>query len=99
MQLRNARLCLDCEELHEAQQCPLCASESFAFLTRWVPADERRQRQRNRVRENRPAPTKKIVTGGVAGLALIALSRWLLRPASAEDAARSGGNGADGGSR
>ena len=46
MQLRNARLCLDCEEVHDAQQCPACASESFAFVTRWVPAPERRERPR-----------------------------------------------------
>jgi len=38
MQLRNARLCLDCEEVHDAPHCPLCASESFAFITRWVPS-------------------------------------------------------------
>ena len=38
MQLRNARLCLDCEEVHDAQHCPACASESFAFITRWVPS-------------------------------------------------------------
>lgn len=38
MQLRNARLCLDCEEVHDAAHCPACASESFAFITRWVPA-------------------------------------------------------------
>ena len=42
MQLRTARLCLDCEELHEENTCPVCASEMFAFLTRWVPAEERR---------------------------------------------------------
>jgi hypothetical protein len=42
MQLRNARLCLDCEEVHDAQQCPTCASETFAFVTRWVPIPERR---------------------------------------------------------
>jgi hypothetical protein len=40
MRLMNARLCLDCEEVHEAQHCPICGSESFAFLTRWVtPSD------------------------------------------------------------
>jgi len=38
MQLRNARLCLDCEEVHDATHCPACASESFAFITRWVPS-------------------------------------------------------------
>jgi hypothetical protein len=46
MQLRNARLCLDCEDVHDAQQCPMCASETFAFITRWVPAPERRGRPR-----------------------------------------------------
>ena len=37
MKLRNARLCLDCEEVHDAAHCPACASESFAFIKRWVP--------------------------------------------------------------
>jgi hypothetical protein len=40
MRLMNARLCLDCEEVHQEQRCPICSSESFAFLTRWVtPSD------------------------------------------------------------
>jgi hypothetical protein len=40
MRLMNARLCLDCEEVHDQQHCPVCSSESFAFLTRWVtPSD------------------------------------------------------------
>jgi len=46
MQLRNARLCLDCDEVHDEGQCPICASESFAFIKRWVPASERRGRPR-----------------------------------------------------
>jgi hypothetical protein len=46
MQLRVARLCLDCEEVHDAGECPVCGSESFAFIARWVPAPERRQRPR-----------------------------------------------------
>lgn len=41
MQLRTARLCLDCDEVHDAQQCPVCASETFAYLTRWVPVPDR----------------------------------------------------------
>ena len=41
MQLRSARLCLDCDEVHDAQQCPICTSESFAFITRWVPVPDR----------------------------------------------------------
>ena len=46
MKLNNARLCLDCDEIHEESHCPQCASESFGFIKRWVPAAERRARQR-----------------------------------------------------
>jgi len=68
---------VDCEEVHDQQQCPVCASESFAYLTRWVPVEERRQRRA------RPpsAPAEKPVTmrwakRGAVGLAAIALGRW-----------------------
>ena len=46
MQLRVARLCHDCEEVHADQHCPVCASETFTFITRWVPAPERRAKPR-----------------------------------------------------
>ena len=46
MQLHAARLCLDCQEVHAQTQCPVCASESFAALSRWVPVQERRARAR-----------------------------------------------------
>jgi hypothetical protein len=36
MRLDDARLCLDCEEIHEEQHCPACGSEAFGFLTRWI---------------------------------------------------------------
>lgn len=53
MQLRSARLCLDCDEVHDAQQCPQCASETFAFITRWVPIPDRPDRpvKRSRAQE------------------------------------------------
>ena len=46
MQLRVARLCLDCEELHNADACPRCASQAYAFLSNWLPVDERRKWRR-----------------------------------------------------
>jgi hypothetical protein len=46
MQLRVARLCLDCEELHTDNACPRCASESYAFLSNWLHVDERRRWRR-----------------------------------------------------
>jgi hypothetical protein len=39
MQLSVARLCLDCEEIHDADRCPVCTSEAFGFMTRWVKID------------------------------------------------------------
>jgi hypothetical protein len=47
MQLRTARLCIDCEEVHDDVRCPVCASETFTYLSRWIPSDERRRRPRN----------------------------------------------------
>lgn len=104
MQLRNARLCLDCEEIHDAQHCPVCASESFAFMTRWVPAPERRTAPRTDVAAPAealdtyrqmltPAPpggaSWKLVKGGALGLAAFGMARWLWQQKDA--AARDGG--------
>jgi len=55
----------------------VCASETFAYVTRWVPA-----------RETRPKPTvppqalsttQKAVGFGIAGLGLLGLAQWLAR--------------------
>jgi hypothetical protein len=85
MQLRTARLCLDCEEVHDAQRCPVCASETFTFITRWVPAPERRRRPRTTSSpeaevyrrlvsgELSPSPARRILKQGVVGLTAIGL--------------------------
>lgn len=46
MQLRVARLCLDCEEVHAEDRCPRCISEHYALLTTWLPVEERRRFRR-----------------------------------------------------
>lgn len=70
MQLRVARLCLDCEELFVGDICPVCASERFAFLSTWLPVEERR-------RWRRPAPKPaEGAEGHVARLKRF-LDRWL----------------------
>ena len=51
MRLAVARLCLDCEEVHAGERCPVSGSETFAFLKRWVrptaPAEGNRSGGRN----------------------------------------------------
>jgi len=85
MQLRLARLCLDCEEIHDRQQCPICASESFAFLSRWVPSPERAIAARRSPPPIEPAVKSKSATGtkaigwGVVGLGVVGLAQWLAR--------------------
>ena len=88
MQLRNARLCLDCEEVHDAPHCPACASETFAFISRWIPAPERRSRPRaaeppsaetldtykNLLEPESPRWT--LAKRGALGLALIGVGGW-----------------------
>ena len=79
MQLRSARLCLDCEEIHVDQQCPVCLSEAFVYLTRWVPAEERRTQRLPAA--TKVTPEKSAVARwaqrGVVGLAVAAAAgRW-----------------------
>jgi hypothetical protein len=110
MQLRTARVCLDCEEIHDAQQCPTCASETFAFLTRWVPVPERRQRPRPTELANREAvetyremlspPGRSgwsLVRRGALGLALVGVASWMWgRTARSETPPRGSGPTAGG---
>lgn len=85
MQLRVARLCLDCEDVHEGQQCPVCASETFAYLSRWVPAPERRSNPRQPIAEAGPrlpsvgASKGKLVGYGVLGVGVVGLAQWFLK--------------------
>jgi hypothetical protein len=84
MHLRDARLCLDCEEVHCDERCPACASDVFAFVSNWVPSDHRAQSQRPRPSpRNRPMASTgtKVAAGGSLGLAIVAAVRRLTRGA------------------
>ncbi len=41
MKLRDARLCINCDEVYEAigayGRCPACASEAFRLICEWIP--------------------------------------------------------------
>ena len=69
MQLRVARLCLDCEELHTENRCPRCISEHSAMRTMWLPVEERR-------RFRRPVRTAAPRRPGVLGL-VDTVVRWI----------------------
>src|SRR5438067_283851 len=89
MQLHIARLCLDCNEVHAAQRCPACGSEAFAYLTRWVPAPERRLRARPTtsleadVYRELIAPPSSVARRGrllkrsALGIAVVAVGGWV----------------------
>ena len=78
MQLRSARLCLDCDEVHDAQRCPHCASETFAFITRWVPVPDRPDRPE---RPERPERSQKGVRSSeVSSPETLGAYREMLRP-------------------
>ena len=75
MQLHAARLCIDCQEIHESQMCPVCSSESFAYISRWVPAPERRVQPR----PTPPAPEVEVYRQLLSADSAKPASRWLKR--------------------
>jgi hypothetical protein len=92
MQLHIARLCLDCDEIHDQPACPICTSESFAFISRWVPAPERRHSPRpvqvpeaaNAYRQlleadRQPSGAMRWVRRGMFGMAALGMAGWVLR--------------------
>lgn len=93
MQLRDARLCADCDEVHDAQQCPHCASERFSYISRWVPLPDgphsprpetspQAEAYRQLIAETKEPPRSrlaKVVTNGAVGLAAVGLVGWLWR--------------------
>jgi hypothetical protein len=89
VQLRLARLCHDCEEVHADQQCPVCASETFTFITRWVPAPERRKRPRPTTSpeaeiyrqltrgDEQPSTAGRVLKRAAVGLTALGIAGWL----------------------
>jgi hypothetical protein len=92
MQLRDARLCLDCEEVHDITMCPVCGSESFTYISRWVPVPEadrpkrvERTEQANVYREllagEPPSRKRSLLKGGLLGLTALGIAGWAWRAA------------------
>ncbi len=106
MQLRTARLCLDCEEVHDAQVCPVCASETFAFLSRWVPAPAAARRRpkpqppeqadvyRQLIEEASAPSTRRggLLKKGLIGLTAVGVVGWLWGSRQAPGAANRKGD-------
>ena len=91
MQLNVARLCLDCGEIHDAQRCPVCASDTFAYLTKWVPCLEPPNRPPTVTRPLVvPTMVQRIVFGGGAiSLLAYGLMKWSKRAQKRIDLAAS----------
>jgi hypothetical protein len=90
MKLHEARLCLDCDEVHQEGVCPVCGSESFAYISRWVPVpDEKRparpsstpqaEAYRELLAEEPAEPKRRGLRGGLLGLTALGLAGWAWR--------------------
>jgi hypothetical protein len=97
MQLRVARLCLDCDEIHADQMCPVCGSESFGYNSRWIPAPERRTPPRPVVTsptadtyrellspDRRGSDKSRWLKHGVIGVTAVSVLGWLWRRSAAD---------------
>jgi hypothetical protein len=103
MQLRDARLCLDCEEVHADQVCPGCGSETFAFLSRWVPAPEGDRPRptsskdaevyRELLEEGPKPPARRLFKRGLLGLTALGIASWAWR--SSRDNGKADGSESD----
>ncbi len=91
MRLRDARLCLDCDEVHDATICPVCGSESFTYISRWVPLPDGERPQRPQAAstteqatvyrklladEEPPSAGRKLLKGGLLGLTALGIAGW-----------------------
>ena len=98
MHLDVARLCLDCEDVHEQQTCPVCSSESFAYISRWVPPRERPtptrlqpvpprdavETYRQLIEPTAQAPSSnRWLRRGAMGLAAVSMVGWAWRRSAA----------------
>ncbi len=92
MRLHEARLCLDCDEVHQDGICPVCGSESFAYISRWVPVPDTERARRPPAGEDaevyrelladEPAPRKRrTLRGGLLGLTALGVAGWAFRSA------------------
>lgn len=67
MDLKSARLCLDCEEIFEDRpRCPRCDSESWHPIMGWIrPIDEatRRVVRRKEILVVAKRPQRELLTG------------------------------------
>jgi hypothetical protein len=92
MQLHTARLCLDCQDVHDGATCPICGSESFAYISRWIPAPERRSKPRplepspdvetyrQLLAPERAQPSaSRWLKRGAFGLAAVSAAAWVLK--------------------
>ena len=91
MRLRDARLCLDCDEVHDATLCPACGSESFTYLSRWVPLPDADRPKRPEPTEQAdvyrellaggepPSRTRRFLKNGLLGLTALGIAGWAWR--------------------
>lgn len=95
VELRRAKLCLDCEVIFDGPRCPACTSETFVPVKRWIRPTER-------VEAPRPAPppappvskSRRLLKGSLyVGLGAYGVWKMLFEPSKRRRRKPTGGGG------
>jgi hypothetical protein len=82
LDLKRARLCLDCEMLFEGPRCPACASESYVPVTRWIRPTDRRAVEQPTPPAPPPAKSRGLLRKSIyVGIGAFGLWKMLFTPA------------------
>lgn len=86
--LSEARICLECDTIHDLQSCPECGSATFYFLSNWIrprrpPVQEEQAPPPETPLQQMLKPKKKghiLRNTALAGAGLIAAYTLLFKP-------------------
>jgi hypothetical protein len=79
---------LDCDEVHDSSICPVCGSESFTYISRWVPVPDAERPPRSEPseqatiyrellsNETNPRKSNRLLKGGLLGLTALGIASW-----------------------
>lgn len=83
MPLEKARICLECDTIHDLAACPECGSASFYYLANWIKPRHPPRPEREKPLFELPPPKKKrhwVRNGLMAAASIVAAYQLLFKP-------------------